>query len=117
MVFDHLLPPMQMQSFLEWTRTSFEQSLVEFYAILLEENQVTLEMLDVEICSPLKSPKLTTVVQYYSNLVIVLAREVVKVHLHALQTMTEHFQLCELGQLSWKTISQFRNNVWIIGCT
>jgi hypothetical protein len=34
------------------------------------------------------------VVQLYSDLVIVLAREDVEVHLHALQTMTEQFQLC-----------------------
>jgi hypothetical protein len=29
--------------------------------------------------------------------VIVLAREDVEVHVHALQTMTEQFQLCEWG--------------------
>jgi hypothetical protein len=29
--------------------------------------------------------------------VIVLAREDVEVHLHALQTITEQFQLCEWG--------------------
>jgi hypothetical protein len=29
--------------------------------------------------------------------VIVLAKEDVEVHLHALQTMTKQFQLCELG--------------------
>jgi hypothetical protein len=33
-------------SFLEWTHTRFEQSLAEFYTILLEEHiQVALEML------------------------------------------------------------------------
>jgi hypothetical protein len=37
---------------LEWTCTSFEQSLGDFYAILLEEHlQVALEMLEVGICS------------------------------------------------------------------
>jgi hypothetical protein len=30
MVFDHLLPSIQSQSLLEWNRTSFEHSLVEF---------------------------------------------------------------------------------------
>jgi hypothetical protein len=30
MVLDHLLPSIQIQSFLEWTRTAFEQSLAEF---------------------------------------------------------------------------------------
>jgi hypothetical protein len=37
MVMDHLLPSIQSQS-LEWTRTSFEQSLAELYTILLEEH-------------------------------------------------------------------------------
>jgi hypothetical protein len=42
----------RQQFFLEWTRTSFEQSLVEFYTILNEEHlQVALEMLEVVICS------------------------------------------------------------------
>jgi hypothetical protein len=54
MVLDQLLTSIQAQSFLEWTRTSFEQSVAEFYTILLEENlQVALEMLEVEICSSL----------------------------------------------------------------
>jgi hypothetical protein len=45
MVLVHLLP----QPFLEWTHTSFEQSLMKFYTILLEEHlQVALEMLEVE---------------------------------------------------------------------
>jgi hypothetical protein len=39
--------------------------------------------------------KLTRVVQWCSNLVIVLVREGAEVHLHALKTMTEQFQLCE----------------------
>jgi hypothetical protein len=54
MVLDHFLPSVQQQSFLEWTRTSFEQSVVEFYTILLEEHlKVALEMLEVGICSSL----------------------------------------------------------------
>jgi hypothetical protein len=53
MVLDHLLPSVQPQSFLEWTRASFEQYLAEFYTILPEEHQVMLEMLEVEICSSL----------------------------------------------------------------
>jgi hypothetical protein len=61
-------------------------------------------MLEVGICSSLWSPKLTRVVQWCSNLVIVLVREDVEVHLHALQTMTEQFQQrewehCRLGKL------------------
>jgi hypothetical protein len=52
MVLDNLLPSVQPQSFLEWTHTSSEQSLVEFYTILLEEHlKVALVMLEVEICS------------------------------------------------------------------
>jgi hypothetical protein len=35
MVLDHLLSSIQPQS-LEWTRKSFEQSVAEFYTILLE---------------------------------------------------------------------------------
>jgi hypothetical protein len=42
----------QPQSFLEWARTRFEQSLVEFYTILLIEHlEVTLGMLEVGFCS------------------------------------------------------------------
>jgi hypothetical protein len=52
MVFHHFLPSIQPQSFLEWTRTSFEQSLAEFYTILPEEHlQIALEMVEVGICS------------------------------------------------------------------
>jgi hypothetical protein len=43
--------------------------------------------------------------------VIVLAREDVEVHFHALPTMTEQFQLCKWG------IVVFINNIWIMGCT
>jgi hypothetical protein len=35
---DHLLPSVHLESFLEWTSTSFEQSVAEFYAILVEEH-------------------------------------------------------------------------------
>jgi hypothetical protein len=53
MVLDRFLPSEQPQS-LEWTRTSFEQSLAEFYTILREEHvQVALEILGVGICSSL----------------------------------------------------------------
>jgi hypothetical protein len=49
-----LLPSLQQQFFLEWTRTSFEYSLAEFYTINLEEHlQVALEILEVGICSSL----------------------------------------------------------------
>jgi hypothetical protein len=64
MVFDHILPSIQPQSFLEWIRTSFEQSLAEFYTIPFEEQlQDALEMLEVGICSSLYFPKLTEMVQ------------------------------------------------------
>jgi hypothetical protein len=38
---------------MEWTGTSFEQSLVEFYTNLDEFVQVALEMLEVGICASL----------------------------------------------------------------
>jgi hypothetical protein len=51
MELDHLLPSIQPQSFLEWTHTSLEQSLAEFYTIILEEHfHVALEMMVVQIC-------------------------------------------------------------------
>jgi hypothetical protein len=54
MVLDRLLLSIQPKSLLEWTRTSFEQSLAGFYTILLEEHlQVALEMFEVGICSSL----------------------------------------------------------------
>jgi hypothetical protein len=54
MVLDHLSLSIHPQSFLEWTRTSFEEFLAEFYTILLEEHlQFALETLKVEICSSL----------------------------------------------------------------
>jgi hypothetical protein len=100
------------------TRPSFERSLTEFYTILLEELlQVALETLEVEICSSLEPTKLTRVVKWYSNLVTGICRDDVEVHVHALQRMTEHFQLCEWGQSSWKTASLFGNNMWFMWCT
>jgi hypothetical protein len=54
MGLEHLLPSIQPQSFLEWTRTSFEQSVTELYTSILEERlHVALEMLEVGICSSL----------------------------------------------------------------
>jgi hypothetical protein len=53
LVLHHPLASVQLQSFLEWTH-NFEQSLREFYTILLEEHvQVALEMMEVGICSSL----------------------------------------------------------------
>jgi hypothetical protein len=53
MALDHLLPSLQLQS-LEWTRTSFEQSLVKFYTIILEEHlQVVLRDVGGGMCSSL----------------------------------------------------------------
>jgi hypothetical protein len=42
---------------------------------------------------------------------MVLARENAEVHLHALQTTTEQFQLCGWGHC------RPGNNVWIMGCS
>jgi hypothetical protein len=64
MVLDHLLRSIQTPFFLEWTQTSFVQSLAEFYTILLEDHlQVALEMLEVGIYSMLifAQPRLTAV--------------------------------------------------------
>jgi hypothetical protein len=36
MILDYLLLSVQLQSFWEWTRTGFEQSLAQFYTILEE---------------------------------------------------------------------------------
>jgi hypothetical protein len=56
--------------------------------------------------------------KWCANLVTELDRENVEVHLHALQTMTEQFQLCELGHCPLGKLHHcFRNNIWIIGCT
>jgi hypothetical protein len=45
--------------------TSSEQSLVEFYIILLEGHlQVSLEILEVEICFSLQSPESTIIIQW-----------------------------------------------------
>jgi hypothetical protein len=50
MTLDLLLFSLQLRSFLEWTRTSFEQSVAEFYTIHLEEHlQHALEVLEVVI--------------------------------------------------------------------
>jgi hypothetical protein len=51
-MFGHLLPSIQPQFFLEWTRKSFDQPLAEFYTILIEKHlEVALEILEMEICS------------------------------------------------------------------
>jgi hypothetical protein len=64
MMLDQLSPSVQRHFLLDWNRTSFEQSLAEFYSILLEEHpQVALEMFRVGICSLLKFPELTRVLQ------------------------------------------------------
>lgn len=53
MVVDHLLLIIEPKSALEWTCTSFQQYLAVFYAILLEELQVALLMLELGMCSSL----------------------------------------------------------------
>jgi hypothetical protein len=59
------------------------------------------------------------VVQFCPNVVIVLSREDVEVHFHALESIAEQFNLCEWGHyhLKKKTVSLFGNTVWIMGCT
>jgi hypothetical protein len=96
MVKDHLFAFNTAEILLGMDRTSFEQHLAEFYTILQEHLQVTLEMLEVGIFSH-SSLLNTRVVQLFIYLVTVLAREDVGVHLHALQTVNEQFQLCEWG--------------------
>jgi hypothetical protein len=50
MVFDHLLPSVQLRSFMEWTCTSHEQSVAEYYTILFVVRfQVALKLLEVGI--------------------------------------------------------------------
>jgi hypothetical protein len=44
--------------------------------------------------------------------VIVLAREYVEVHLHALQIMTEQFQLCEWGMAVLENCSETTPGSW-----
>jgi hypothetical protein len=52
MVVDHLLPSIQPTYFLEWTPSSFEESVAEFCTIRLEEHRkVALEMLEVGVFS------------------------------------------------------------------
>jgi hypothetical protein len=63
MAMDHPLPSIQLQFFLDWIPTSFEQSLMEFYIILLEEHHVSLEVLEVGICFSLWPKKLIRVAQ------------------------------------------------------
>jgi hypothetical protein len=56
MVLGHLLTSVQLHSFLEGPRSRFEQSVVRFYPILLEEHlQVALKVLEIGICSLLCS--------------------------------------------------------------
>jgi hypothetical protein len=71
-------------------------------------------ILEVGICSPLESPKLTRVVQWCSNVMIVLARKDFEVHLNALQTMPEQFQLCEWGHCCLGTLqrSEITSGSW-----
>jgi hypothetical protein len=72
---------------LEWTRTSLEQSLSEFYTIFLEEHlQVALKMLDVGIFLTL----VTRTDQSGSVMFRCGGPD-----LHALQIMTEQFQVCD----------------------
>jgi hypothetical protein len=46
-----------------------------------------------------------------------LAREDVEVNLHAVETMTEQFQLCEWGTVVMENYVVVGSNAWIMGCT
>jgi hypothetical protein len=61
-MLNHFLPSILPQSFLEWSRTSFKQSVAEFYTILEEHLQVASDMMEMGISSSLYSPNLTRVV-------------------------------------------------------
>lgn len=74
------------QSFLEWTRSRFEQSAVEFYTILLGD-----------VFRLFYRCRRRESVQLYSDMMSVLARDDVEVHLCAHQTVTEQSQLCGQG--------------------
>jgi hypothetical protein len=90
MTLDRLLPSIQPQSFLEWTCTSSEQSLVEFYTILLDEHlQVALQMLKWEVSKTDQSNSM----MFKSG--DCAGQDDAEVHLHALQTTTAQYQLCE----------------------
>jgi hypothetical protein len=56
------------------------------------------------------------VVQWFPNLIIMLVREDIEVHLHAFQTMTEQFQLCEWGYCLFGKLyrcSKITSGLWV----
>jgi hypothetical protein len=81
LVLSHVLASVHSQTYLEWTLSSVEDTLAECYTILL---QVALEVLEVRICPSLWCQKFARVLQPYSDVVSMLAREDVEVDLHAL---------------------------------
>jgi hypothetical protein len=103
-------------SFSEWTLTSFEQTVMEFYTILLEEYlQVALEILEVGICfSSLQNWK-----ECLND---------VQCDDYAGQGRCWFSPSCSSNRdwtvpavwiealSSWTTASFFGNNVWILGC-
>jgi hypothetical protein len=95
MVLERLLLSIQTRSFLEWTGTSFEHSFAEFYIILFQD--VGGGNLFLTLVS--KTDNNGSMVL---EILTVLAGEDAEVHLHALQTMTEQFQLCEWGHCRGK---------------
>jgi hypothetical protein len=113
MMLGLLLPSIQPQPFLEWTRTSFKQCLAEFYTLILEEHiQVALEMSKVGNVFLIQVSKTDQ-----SASVIFKSGDCVEVHLRALQTVTEDFQMCEWGHCRLGKLHRFfGNNVWIMGC-
>jgi hypothetical protein len=114
MVLGHLLPSTQQHFFFQWALTSLEYSLSEFYTILLEEHlQLALRMSEVGYVAHFSLQKWP---DWFNDVQIWwCARQ--WLHLYALQTTTEQFQLCDWELSSWKIAALFENNDWVLGCT
>jgi hypothetical protein len=118
MALVHLLPSIQPQSFLKWTRISSDQSRAKCYTNLLEKHQVVSEMFEVGICSSFWSPKLIRMVQRCPNLVSARQRRCWSPPSwspnHDWTVPAVWRGHCHLGKLH--RCSE-ENNVWIMGCT
>jgi hypothetical protein len=115
-VLGHLLPSIQVQSFLEWTPTCFEQCLTELCAILLEEHfQVALEVLEVFLTLVFKTDQSGSVT-FKSGDCAGQGR-----CWSSSSCSSNHYwtvQAMSMGPLfSCKTTSLFGNNVWITEST
>jgi hypothetical protein len=96
MLSDYNLPSMEPQSCLECTHTSFEQSVMEFYAIHLEGHlQVSLEILGGGNLLLTLVPKTDQSGSVMFKSGDCAAGEDCEVQLYALKTMNDQFQLCE----------------------